>query len=98
MSIVHIVFAIAALVIVGLLAGSIARSLVPGRVNLSVRATAVLGIAGSFLGALILWFVSSSTAVSERYGVLAAVAGSVLLLVLCRIYNPKIVSDRTIKA
>lgn len=93
--IIHIVVAIAALLIAGLMAGSVARSLVPGRVNLSLRATAALGIVGSFAGSLILWF-ATNIEVAQRYGVLAAMVGSVLLLVLCRMYNPKIVQHRTV--
>jgi len=38
------------LIIIGLIAGFIARALVPGRQHMSVGATILLGIVGSFIG------------------------------------------------
>jgi uncharacterized membrane protein YeaQ/YmgE (transglycosylase-associated protein family) len=41
------------LVIVGLIAGFVARALVPGDDSMSIGATILLGIVGSFIGGLI---------------------------------------------
>jgi len=41
------------IIIVGAIAGFLARLLVPGRQDLSVLATIVLGIVGSFVGGLL---------------------------------------------
>ena len=41
---------IVTIVIVGLIAGLLARAIVPGRQNLSIGMTIVIGIIGSFVG------------------------------------------------
>lgn len=41
------------LIVIGLVAGFIARAVVPGRQHMSVTATIVLGIVGSFVGGLL---------------------------------------------
>lgn len=41
------------LIVIGLVAGFIARAVVPGRQHMSVIATIVLGIIGSFVGGLL---------------------------------------------
>ena len=38
------------LIVVGLIAGALARLLVPGKQNISIAMTIVLGIIGSFIG------------------------------------------------
>jgi Predicted membrane protein len=41
---------IISIIIIGLIAGALARLLVPGRQDISILATIVIGIIGSFLG------------------------------------------------
>ena len=92
----HIIVAIAAVILFGLLAGSVAQCLVPGRQRMSLRATAATGIAGSFLGAFLIWFVLNQQAyaqVGERLSMVGAVIGSVLVLLLWRRYGHKSVSQ-----
>ncbi len=47
--------AIVGLIIVGLIAGFVARAIVPGRQEMTLTQTLVLGIAGSFLGGALTW-------------------------------------------
>jgi uncharacterized membrane protein YeaQ/YmgE (transglycosylase-associated protein family) len=67
--------------IVGLAAGYIARMLHPGKENIGMILTGVLGVAGSFLanllGQSIGWYKQGQTA-----GFIASVIGAVLLLVV----------------
>ena len=41
------------LLVIGLVAGLIARAVIPGKQNLSILATIVLGIIGSIIGAIV---------------------------------------------
>ena len=67
----------------GLVVGIIARVLVPGRQNLSLKMTVVLGVIGSVVGG----FVASSLGTGDVWelnflGAAVAVVASVLLIVL----------------
>ena len=67
--------------LIGLFAGLIARALHPGKDNLGLIMTAVLGIAGSFaatyLGQLAGWYKAG-----ENAGFLMSVLGAIVLLVI----------------
>ena len=67
--------------IVGLVVGLIARALHPGKDDLGIIMTALLGVAGSFLanyaGSALGWYKPGDTA-----GFIAAVVGAVVLLVI----------------
>jgi len=63
----------------GLAAGALARWAVPGPDPMGVLGTIALGLGGSFLGGLVMWALLGRGA-----GFIAAVLGSVLLLVLYR--------------
>jgi uncharacterized membrane protein YeaQ/YmgE (transglycosylase-associated protein family) len=47
--------AIVGLIVVGLVAGYAARALIPGRQELTLTQTLLVGIAGSFLGGALSW-------------------------------------------
>ena len=70
------------LLIIGLIAGFIARALVPGRDPMGLGATIILGVAGSFVGGFLarLLFASQETTA----GLIGSVIGAVILLL---IYN-----------
>lgn len=70
------------LVIIGLIAGALARLLVPGRDPMGIGATIVLGIGGSFVGGFLarVLFASQETTA----GLIGSVIGAVILLL---IYN-----------
>jgi uncharacterized membrane protein YeaQ/YmgE (transglycosylase-associated protein family) len=63
----------------GLAAGALARWAVPGPDPMGVLGTMALGLGGSFIGGLVMWALLGRGA-----GFIAAVLGSILLLVLYR--------------
>jgi uncharacterized membrane protein YeaQ/YmgE (transglycosylase-associated protein family) len=76
------------LLIVGLIAGALARLLVPGRDPIGLLGTMVLGVLGSFLGGFILNLVEYHTLALHSLraaGIIGSVIGSVILLVLYRL-------------
>lgn len=75
------------MLILGLVAGALARLLVPGRDPIGIVGTIVLGIAGSFLGGF-LGYVLFNKDVGEGAlqpsGIVGAVIGSMILLLIWR--------------
>jgi uncharacterized membrane protein YeaQ/YmgE (transglycosylase-associated protein family) len=51
----ELVFAILGWILFGLIVGALARLLYPGRQNISLVTTVLLGIAGSFVGGFVTW-------------------------------------------
>jgi uncharacterized membrane protein YeaQ/YmgE (transglycosylase-associated protein family) len=70
---------IIAWLVIGLLAGAFARLLVPGRDPMGLLATLVLGLAGSFVGALL---ASALFGDNDGVGLIGATIGAVLLLLV----------------
>jgi len=66
--------------IVGLVAGAIARLLVPGRDAMGFVGTLILGLAGSVLGGIIVRVLSNNTGV----GLIGSVVGAVIILLIAR--------------
>ena len=76
---------IIAAIVVGLIAGFLARALMPGKDSMSLPMTIVLGLAGSFLGAFLFRLIGIGDGDNFDFGgVIAAVIGSLILL---GIYN-----------
>lgn len=78
---------ILSLLLMGLVAGALARWLVPGEDPMSVLWTIVLGIAGSFLGGFLGWIIFGhdiDEGAVQVSGVLGSVIGSVIVLI---VYN-----------
>ena len=72
-------------VIVGLIAGALARLLMPGKDPMGIIMTIILGIAGSFVGgfvASLIW--RHETGDFRPGGLLLSVLGAILLLFLWR--------------
>ena len=71
--------------IVGLLAGLLARALVPGKDSMGILATLALGIVGSFVGGAV-WAVFSDDEILDFQagGLILSVVGAVIALL---IYN-----------
>jgi uncharacterized membrane protein YeaQ/YmgE (transglycosylase-associated protein family) len=75
------------LIIIGLIAGFIARALVPGRDPMSVGATVLLGIIGSFLGGLLGYVLTHHDAQDGAFqasGILGSIVGAIIALLVYR--------------
>ena len=72
------------MIVIGLVAGLIARAIVPGRQSMGVLGTILLGIVGSFVGGLLgSLFSSDGNLIDLRpSGLLWSIIGSVVVLLL----------------
>lgn len=75
--------------VLGLVAGAVARLLVPGPHNLGCIGTAVLGILGSFVGGTLFNAATGDGWDLQPSGLLGAIFGGVALLVLGRLLAPR---------
>ena len=78
------------LLIVGLVAGFIARALVPGRDSMSVGATLVLGIIGSFVGGFLGYVIfhhDANDGAFQASGILGSIIGAIIVLLVWRAMN-----------
>ena len=76
------------LCIVGLIVGAIARLLLPGRDNIGVLGTIVLGIVGSFVGGFLENLVKYHTVSVHSFhtvGIIGSIIGAWVLLLLLRL-------------
>jgi uncharacterized membrane protein YeaQ/YmgE (transglycosylase-associated protein family) len=76
---------IVSLIIVGLIAGALARLAVPGKQDLSVGGTIVLGIVGSFVGGFLgylLFHHDSQNGFFQPSGIVGSIIGSIIVLLL----------------
>ncbi len=76
------------LLIVGLIAGALARLLVPGRDPIGLLGTIVLGVLGSFLGGFILNLIEYHTLAVHHLrtaGIIGSIVGALILLILFRL-------------
>lgn len=75
------------LAVVGLIAGALARAVVPGRDPMSIGATALLGIVGSFVGGFLGWAIFGKDleqGALQASGLIGSVIGSVVVLLIYR--------------
>ncbi len=78
------------LLVIGLIAGFIARALVPGKDSMTVGATIVLGIVGSFVGGFIGYVLTHHDAndgALQASGIIGSIVGAVLALLVYRAVN-----------
>jgi len=76
---------IVSLLIVGLIAGAIARLVVPGKQNLSILGTMVIGIVGSFVGGFLGYLLFRSDAQDGFFqpaGIIGSIIGAIIVLLL----------------
>ena len=76
---------IVSIIVIGLIAGALARLVVPGRQDLSIVMTIVLGIVGSFVGGFLGYLIFHKDAQDGFFqpsGIIGAVIGSVIVLLL----------------
>ena len=75
------------LIVMGLVAGFIARALVPGRDAMSIPATILLGIIGSFIGGFIGYALTHHDAQDGAFqasGIIGSIVGAVIALLVYR--------------
>ena len=78
---------IVSLVIVGLIAGALARLLVPGRDPIGIGGTILLGIVGSFIGGFlgyVLFHKDSQQGFLQPAGIIGSVIGAIIALLIYR--------------
>ena len=75
------------LLVIGLVAGFIARAIVPGRDPMSIGETLVLGIVGSFIGGFIGWAIFGKDfdeGALQASGIIGSIVGAVIALLVYR--------------
>jgi uncharacterized membrane protein YeaQ/YmgE (transglycosylase-associated protein family) len=75
------------LIIVGAIAGFIARAVVPGRDPMGVAGTIVLGIVGSFVGGFLgylLFHKDASQGALQPSGIIGSILGAIVALLIYR--------------
>jgi uncharacterized membrane protein YeaQ/YmgE (transglycosylase-associated protein family) len=75
------------LIIVGLIAGFIARAVIPGKQSIGILMTIVLGIVGSFVGGFIGWALFGKDldeGALQASGIIGSVVGAVVALLVWR--------------
>ena len=78
------------LLIVGLIAGAIARLLLPGRDSIGLVGTIVLGIVGSFVGGFLqnlIEYHKASIHTFHPVGIIGSIIGAFVLLLLIRLLH-----------
>ncbi|MDQ1740793.1 MAG: hypothetical protein QOE53_2445 [Pseudonocardiales bacterium] len=76
---------IISLIIIGLIAGAIARLLVPGRQDISIAGTIVLGIVGSFIGGFLGYLIfhkDGDEGFFQQSGIIGSIIGAVIALLI----------------
>ncbi len=76
---------IVSLIVIGLIAGAIARLVVPGKQNLSIAATIVLGIVGSFVGGFLGYLIfhkDGQNGFFQTSGIIGSIIGAIIVLLL----------------
>jgi len=75
------------LLIIGLIAGFIARALVPGRDPMGVIGTIVLGVVGSFIGGFlgyVIFHKDANEGALQPSGIIGSIIGAVIALLIYR--------------
>ena len=74
---------IISLIIIGLIAGAIARLLIPGKQDLSIPMTIAIGIVGSFLGGFLGYLIfHKDSGFFQPSGIIGSVIGAVIVLLI----------------
>jgi uncharacterized membrane protein YeaQ/YmgE (transglycosylase-associated protein family) len=76
---------IISLIVIGLIAGAIARLLIPGRQDIGIAGTILLGIIGSFIGGFLGYLIfhkDGSEGFFQPSGIIGSIIGSVIALLI----------------
>lgn len=83
---------IVSLIVIGLIAGALARLIVPGKQNLSIPMTILLGIIGSFVGGFLGYLIfhkDGQNGFFQTSGIIGSVIGAVIVLLLWTRFGSK---------
>lgn len=78
------------LIIIGLIAGAVARLLVPGRDPIGIIGTILLGIVGSFVGGFLWNLIQYHRFAPHHYhtvGIIGSIIGAIVVLLLMRLFG-----------
>jgi uncharacterized membrane protein YeaQ/YmgE (transglycosylase-associated protein family) len=85
-----VLLTIIGMIIVGAIAGFLARAIVPGRDSMSIGATIVLGIVGSFVGGLLASLIGRGDGDLLRpSGLIGSIIGAIVALVIYNLVTGK---------
>jgi uncharacterized membrane protein YeaQ/YmgE (transglycosylase-associated protein family) len=76
---------IISLIVIGLIAGALARLLVPGKQHMSILMTIVIGIIGSFVGGFLGYLIfhkDSAHGFFQPSGIIGSVIGAIIVLLV----------------
>jgi uncharacterized membrane protein YeaQ/YmgE (transglycosylase-associated protein family) len=76
---------IISIIVVGLIAGALARLLIPGKQDMSIVMTIVLGIVGSFVGGFLGYLIfhkDASHGFLQPSGIIGSVIGAVIVMLI----------------
>ncbi len=76
---------IISIIVIGLIAGAVARLVVPGRQNLSIGMTIVLGIVGSFVGGFLgflIFHADPAGGFFQPAGIIGSIIGAIIVLAI----------------
>ena len=76
---------IVSIIVIGLIAGALARLVVPGRQDMSILMTIVLGIVGSFVGGFLGYLIFHKDAQDGFFqpsGVVGSIIGAIIVLLV----------------
>lgn len=85
------------LLIVGIIAGAIARLLVPGTGGIGILTTLVIGVVGSFVGGFLGWLIfdhDKTFGAFQASGLIGSVIGAVIVLLVYKATIGKNVVNR----
>jgi uncharacterized membrane protein YeaQ/YmgE (transglycosylase-associated protein family) len=71
-------------IVVGLIAGFIARAVVPGKDDLGILGTLILGIIGSFVGGFLGSLIQDGPADITAAGIIGSIIGAIIALLVWR--------------
>jgi uncharacterized membrane protein YeaQ/YmgE (transglycosylase-associated protein family) len=74
---------IISIIVVGLIAGALARLIVPGKQAMSIPMTILLGIIGSFVGGFLGYLIfRNGTSFLQPAGIIGSIIGAIIVLLI----------------